>query len=130
MHRHLRLVVTDDLILPGPAAARAEQLWRAAWLCVAGRIEPEGPPLLPDAFDDDDALFGAWCGLLRQRLGDRATPPVKALVSSACWFSLGLPSPSSLVALLGGHVAAWRANGCADDVIVRRLAVMLQPESA
>lgn len=126
MHHALRLIVTTDPIAPTPAVVRAEQLWRAAWLCVAGRAELEPPPLLPDTVDEG-MVFTAWVQHLRHRFGDRGTPSTRALVSAACWYGLGLPAPAAMEPLLASHVRAWRDAGLADDDIVRRLALLVQP---
>lgn len=126
MHHPLRLIVTTDPIVPTAAAVRAEQLWRAAWLCVAGRLELEGPPLLPDSVDEG-TVFGAWVAHLRHRHGDRRTPSARALISAACWYGLGLPAPAAMEPLLASHVRSLREAGVADDDIVRRLALLVQP---
>jgi hypothetical protein len=125
MPHHLRLIVSSALI-PTVTPVRASQLWRAAWLCVAGRPEPEPPPLLPETVDEG-TVFAAWVSHLRHRLGDRRTPSVRALLSAACWYGLGLPAPATMEPIFGSQVLALRDAGLADDDIVRRLALLVQP---
>ncbi len=126
MHHPLRLIVSTAPVAPTPASIRAEQLWRAAWLCVAGRLELERAPPLAETVDET-TVFMAWVAHLRHRLGDRHTPSTRALVSAACWWGLGLPAPAEMHPLLAAHVRALREAGLADDDIVRRLALLVQP---
>lgn len=127
MHHPLRLVVSSEPIVPTAAAVRAEQLWRAAWLCVSGRLESERTPRHTDSCNEG-TVFSAWVSHLRHRLGDRRTPPVRALIIVAS-FGYGLrwlPS-RELHPLLADHVRSLRDAGLADDEMVRRLALLVQP---
>jgi hypothetical protein len=129
MNNQLRLVLSPTWDDPAPMSAthiRQEQLWRAAWLLVLGRVEEEGPPFLP--VSDERQAFRSYVAILTGRVRDQASPPVPvpALVASACWIQLRCAPPPGLISLYTQHVACWRATGLDDHAVLRRLCAMMQ----
>jgi hypothetical protein len=137
MRDHLRLVKSPEFSAQRSDAApmsavqvRHEQLWRAAWLLVAGRVEDEGPPFLP--VSDEKQAFRSYVAIATNtverggRADDQGRTQLPALVAAACWIQLRGPPPPGLIALYSQQVACWRGSGLDDQAILRRLCALLQ----
>jgi hypothetical protein len=110
--------------LPAEQVRRA-QLWRAAWLLVAGRLEEGAPPPLPEG-TGERAVFACFVARATAAAGGRRKGVLPALVACASWMQLGVPAAAGLAGVFADNVREWRADNLDDDAILGRLRLMLQ----